>query len=116
MSRWTLVLWLFVAIPVFGANETSIQPDETFPWWCEFFNPMDHIVSTTVKVKIGGPDATPGNLITGMQIDGGDSSRALWNWTPAGRPNNTTYAVHILAEDSFGSRFACDGLLKVARP
>ena len=112
--RRLLLLSLLVAAPAWAVpNEWAIQPDETYVWGCTMPAPMQDVVLATVTRVAGPADATPATLVTNPVVDGTDPTHVLWWWTPVGHPNGAVYAIHILAEDSSGQRFACDGKLTV---
>jgi hypothetical protein len=89
-----------------------MQPDETFPWVCEFWVPIASVTHTLTFLQ-GGTGACTASLVTGLQVNGADTSQAIWNWTPSAPLTGKVCWLHILATDTFGSKFGCDGKITI---
>jgi len=118
-----LALLLAGALPAFAAplnTETLyVQPNETFVWGCEDF-PAALATVTLVEVKrTKGVDATPGTLISELQVSGSVATTAIWRITPAGKADGNMYTVSVLGCDGSVPTpqcWACNGKVEIKIP
>ena len=96
-------------------QELFIQPDESFPWVCDFGVTIVGTPTLTLTYLQGGTGACPSSLVTGLQVNGGNTQQAIWTWTPSAPLEGKVCWLHVLATDTAGSKVACDGKVTIRK-
>ena len=112
MTRLLLLLCL-LASPAWALppanNEVTLQPTDKRDWSCSFGATVTTLVSSSVTV-LAGTDAGASALISTPSVSG---TSATFRITGTSRPSGTVYQVTIVAADSGGQRFTCDGKVTI---
>ncbi len=112
MRRW-MILALLCAAPSWALppanNEVTLQPTDIRDWSCSFGSTVTTLVTSSVTV-LAGTDAGASALISTPSVSG---TSATFRITGTSRPSGTVYQVTIVAADSGGQRFTCDGKVTI---
>lgn len=113
MRSLTLALALIAATAAAALpppnNLVTLQPTDIRDWSCSFGDTVTTLVSSTVTV-LAGTDAGASSLINTPNVSG---TSATFRITGTSRPSGTVYQVTIVAADSGGQRFTCDGVVVI---
>lgn len=115
-----LLFWCaFIACLVFCAqfasalppanNEVTLQPTDKRDWSCDFGATVTSLISSTVTVR-AGTDASPSDIINTPSVSG---TSATFRIDGTAAVDGTVYQVTIVAADSGGQRFTCDGKVTI---
>lgn len=94
-----------------GNKPHRLQFDDRYPWSCLFPTALSSVTHTATYLQ-GGDDGDPCvGLVTNLQVDGSDTTQAIWLWTPGDLDEDTEHVcwVHIIAVDVGGMVETCDG-------
>src|SRR5262245_27686609 len=91
----------------------EIQPDETFTWECDMYVPLSTVLTSTATYLQGGTGTCTG-LLSAVTVNG---TKVTWTWTPGSMDPNKEHQcwIHILAQATGGSKYACDGKVVVKK-
>lgn len=113
MIRRFILAALLLAAPAAALpppnNEVALQPTDVRDWACNFGSTVTTLVSSSVTVR-AGTDAGASSLIDTPSVSG---TSATFRITGTSRPSGTVYQVTIVAADSSGQRFTCDGKVTI---